>query len=84
MPSINHHVSAQIEALLRPYPDLQAEFKEFRPDGRTSVLASAAADWGGNHKRKEASSSLLAPPAKRKKKVATEYDYFFHSLLIEP
>lgn len=75
MPSINHHVSAQIDNLLRAYPDLQAEFKEFRPDGRTSVLMSAAAggsnEWGGNHKRKEASSSLLAPPAKRKKKVAT-------------
>lgn len=70
---INHQVTAQIEGLLRPYPDLLAEFKDFRPDGRTNVLMSAVAggnnEWASGHKRKEANSSLLAPPAKRKKKV---------------
>jgi paired amphipathic helix protein Sin3a len=60
--------------LLKNDPDLQAEFKEFWPDGRTGILGSAAieaggSEWPSSHKRKEASSAFTGPPTKRKKKV---------------
>jgi len=60
--------------LLKNDPDLQAEFKEFWPDGRTGILGSAAieaggSEWSNSHKRKEASSAFTGPPTKRKKKI---------------
>jgi len=72
---LNFQVQPQIFALLQNEPDLQAEFKEFWPEGRTGILRRAVAsenEWPGNHKRKEASSSFTGPPAKRKKKVEKE------------
>lgn len=65
-------VQPQMFALLKNEPDLQAEFKEFWPDGRPGILGSVIAagsnDWASNHKRKDPSSTFGAPPAKRKKK----------------
>jgi paired amphipathic helix protein Sin3a len=66
-------VQQQIDTLLKSTPDLQAELKEFMPDGRSnSILGSvimSATEWPGQ-KRKEPSSGLPAPAPKRKKKLA--------------